>query len=257
MNERYFLLNIKCATPIKSNRNHFILLFSSFPFSLFLFHMDISWPFWRMLLWSASGQKCLLILFTVLISLCKHTAPKAHLACGTVLSVLLTPMSTVAWCGGPGAATVTSQPSGCVAHTAWHQGWRSKNDILSPNVGVWGWDRDWGPITFCTIAYTSTWVKITLVSNHSSRQSLLSPGRSSPPCCHNQSHQLSPEAHYIHGRLSPAFRSLWLKKSSHFGSVILRVAFIRSMFGCTICIDGIDMQPIPYWSSVGFHLFWT
>lgn len=81
MNERHFLL--KCVTPIKSNRNHsicFSLLFP-FPFSSsiwILISSAPSWPVWRMLLWSASGQKCFLILFTALISVCESYNPPRH-----------------------------------------------------------------------------------------------------------------------------------------------------------------------------------
>lgn len=150
MNERHFLL--KCVTPIKSNRNHsicFSLLFP-FPFSSsiwILISSAPSWPVWRMLLWSASGQKCFLILYCSHFSLWIIQSPKAHLACGgTVLPLLLTPMSTLAWCGGPGAAAVTTEPSGHPHRCpAWHQGWRSKNNILSPDVSVQGWDREWDP----------------------------------------------------------------------------------------------------------------
>lgn len=144
---------IKVCNTNKKQQKPLYMLFSSFSFSFFLFHMD---PYLISSFLTCLKEASLISLWSkVLLDTlyCSHfglwiiQSPKAHLACGgTVLPLLLTPMSTLAWCGGPGAAAVTTEPSGhphrCLA---WHQGWRSKNNILSPDVSVQGWDREWDP----------------------------------------------------------------------------------------------------------------
>lgn len=122
-----YLWDIKSATLIKSNRNHLVCfsLLSHSPFSFFFPHFFCtvpylllsapSWPVWVMLLQSASGQRCLLIPFTTLISFhlvkpLESYKPQGTLGYSAVLSLLLTPGSTLAQCGGPGVLWWPASP---------------------------------------------------------------------------------------------------------------------------------------------------